>query len=180
VTNTGIPPNGNIQHVLDTAVTEYRGLADFAQEHGARIALEPLNASIMNVESAIWTLGQAMRLVTAVDRENFGICLDTWNIWQNAAIEDEIAACGERIFVVQVSDWRTPRSFQDRLIVGAGEIPFPALLRAIHGSGFRGPYSVEIFSSGVPDPLWEADLARVITDSREGLERAWREAFAAP
>ena len=82
--------------------------------------------------------------------------------------------------MVQVSDWRTPRSFQDRLIPGQGEIPLPPLLRAIHESGYRGAYSVEIFSSGVPDPLWEADLSRVIAESRAGLDRAWQQAFAAP
>jgi sugar phosphate isomerase/epimerase len=180
VTNTGIPPNGNMQAVFDTAAKEYRALADFAQGHGARIALEPLNASIMNVESAIWTLEQAMRSVTSVDRDNFGICLDTWNIWQNANIAEGIRACGDRIFVVQVSDWCTPRSFQDRLIVGQGEIPLPPLLRAIHESGYRGAYSVEIFSSGVPDPLWQADLVQVIKDSRAGLDAAWQQAGASP
>ncbi|MBV9281007.1 MAG: sugar phosphate isomerase/epimerase, partial [Chloroflexi bacterium] len=84
---------------------------------------------------------------------------------------------GDRTFVVQLSDWRTPRSYQDRLIPGQGEIPLAGLLRAIHDSGYRGPYVVEIFSGDVPDSLWEGDLARVITASREGLDRAWREAM---
>jgi sugar phosphate isomerase/epimerase len=179
VTNTGIPPNGNIQHVFDVAAQEYRALAEFAQDHGVRVAVEPLNAAIMNVESAIWTLGQAMQLVEAVDRAGFGICLDVWNIWQNADITEAIKACGDRIFVVQVSDWRMPRSYEDRLVVGQGEIPLPPLLRAIHQSGYRGPYTLEIFSRDVPDSLWQGDLSQVITDSRAGLEAAWREAFKA-
>jgi sugar phosphate isomerase/epimerase len=180
VTNTGIPPDGNIQRTLETAATAYRALADFAGVHGARIALEPLNASIMNVESAIWTLPQALEVVAAVDRPNFGVCLDLWNVWQNADIASAIAACGDRIFVVQLSDWRTPRSYQDRLIVGQGAIPLPPLLRAIYLGGFRGVYSVEIFSKGVPDALWEGDLERVITESRAGMEAAWRQAFTEP
>ena len=180
VTNTGIPPNGNIQHVFDVAAREYRALAEFAQDHGVRVALEPLNAAIMNVESAIWTLAQAMQLVEAVDRANVGICLDVWNIWQNADVSEAITACGDRIFVVQVSDWRMPRSYEDRLVVGQGEIPLPPLLRAIHESGYRGPYTLEIFSGDVPDSLWQADLSKVITDSRAGLEAAWREAFPSP
>jgi sugar phosphate isomerase/epimerase len=177
VTNTGIPPNGNIQQVMETATREYRALAAFAADHGALIALEPLNAAIMNEESAIWTLEQAMRIVTAVDRENFGICLDAWNVWQNAQILGGIRACGDRIFVVQVSDWRTPRSYQDRLIVGQGEIPLAPFLRAVHDSGYRGAYSVEIFSHDVPDSLWERDLIRVIRESRAGLDAAWQQAF---
>jgi len=178
VTNTGIPSNGNIQHVLDTAVNEYRAVADFAAQRGARVALEPLNAAIMNVESAIWTLQQGMELVEAVDRPNFGICLDAWNIWQNAGIIDAIRACGDRIFVVQLSDWRTPRSLQDRLIPGQGAIPLPPMLRAIHEAGYRGPYVVEIFSGDVPDSLWKGDLEQVITESRDGVERAWEMAFS--
>ncbi len=177
VSNTGPPPNGNVQDVFDVAAREYRALADFAEAHGVRLALEPLNPALMNVESAIWTLEQAMRIVTAVDRDNFGVCVDTWNVWQNADIGEAIRSCGGRIFVVQVSDWRTPRSVADRHIVGQGEIPLPALIHAIHESGYRGAYVLEIFSSEVPDSLWDTDLSEVIRDSRIGLEKAWREAF---
>jgi sugar phosphate isomerase/epimerase len=178
VTNTGIPPDGNIQEVFDKAAQEYQAVADFAEQYGARVALEPLNAAIMNVESAVWTLQQALHIVDAVDRPNFGICLDLWNVWQNADIEAAIRGCGDRTFVVQLSDWRTPRSYQDRLIVGQGEIPLPPLLRAIHESGYRGPYAVEIFSGNVPDSLWKGDLAAVIRASRDGLDRAWQQAFS--
>lgn len=178
VTNTGIPPDGNMQHVLDVAADEYRKLADFAREHGVRVCLEPLNPTIMNVESTIWTLHQALEVVRAVDRENFGICLDLWNVFQNANVEDEIRTCGDHIFLVQLADYRTPRSYQDRHIPGQGEIPLPRLLRAIHESAYRGPYVVEIFSSGVPNALWQQDLKRVVADSRAGLDAAWQAAFS--
>jgi sugar phosphate isomerase/epimerase len=178
VTNTGIPPGGNIQEVLATAAVQYRELADFAAGHGVRIALEPLNASIANIESAIWTLPQAMEVVNAVGRDNFGICLDCWNVWQNAGILEAIKNCGSKIFVVQISDWRTPRSFLDRLVPGQGEIPLPEFLRAVHDAGFRGAYSVEIFSHGVPNALWDGDLEQVIKDSKAGVEAAWQAAGA--
>ena len=174
VTNTGIPPGGNIEEVMDRAAAKYRGLAEFAADYGVKVALEPLNASIVNIETAIWTLPQAMQIVHAVDRESFGICLDSWNVWQNADIHAQIKACGAKIFVVQLSDWRTPRSFLDRLVPGQGEIPLPAFLAAVHAAGFRGAYSVEIFSQGVPNALWDGDLEQVIVDSRAGLESAWQ------
>ncbi len=173
VSNTGIPPGGNMQEVLDTAATQYKALAEFAAEHGVKIALEPLNPSIVNIESAIWTLQQAMEVVGAVGQENFGICLDCWNVWQNADIHSAIRDCGPKIFVVQISDWRTPRSFLDRLVPGQGEIPLPEFLRAVSDAGFRGAYSVEIFSQGVPNALWDSDLEQVIKDSRAGTEAAW-------
>ena len=178
VTNTGIPPGGNMQQVLDTAATQYKALAEFAADHGVKIALEPLNASIVNIESAIWTLPQAMEVVEAVGQDNFGVCLDCWNVWQNAGILEAIKASGPKIFVVQISDWRTPRSFLDRLVPGQGEIPLPEFLRATHDAGFRGAYSVEIFSSGVPNALWDGDLEQVIKDSKLGMEAAWQAAHA--
>ncbi|HEV7214631.1 MAG TPA: sugar phosphate isomerase/epimerase family protein [Chloroflexota bacterium] len=179
VTNTGNAPKGNIRQVIARAEREYRALADFAADHGARVALEPLNASTMNEESAIWTLQQAMRIVEAVDRPNFGVCVDLWNLWQNADILAALRACGERNFIVQVSDWQTPRSFADRFVIGQGEIPLAILLRAIYDGGYRGPYAVEIFSQDVPDSLYDGDLQQVIRDNRAGLDTAWREAFNA-
>lgn len=177
VCNTGPPPGGNVREVLDVAAGEYRELADFARERGARIALEPLNPTLMNVESAIWTLEQAARTVEAVGRDNFGFCLDYWNVWQNPDVTGQIRSCGDQTFVVHVSDWRPPRSFEDRHIVGFGDIPLADLLRATHEGGYRGAYTLEIFSNEVPDPLWEEDLSAVIRESRSGLDSAWREAL---
>jgi sugar phosphate isomerase/epimerase len=178
VTNTGIPPDANVQQVLDTAAIQYRELAKFAADHGVTLAIEPLNPTIMNIESAIWTLEQAERMVDSVGHEAFGICLDCWNVWQNPDLDAAIRACGDRIFVVQVSDWRTPRSAQDRLIPGDGAIPLAPFLASTYAAGFRGAYSVEIFSHDVPDPLWESDLETVITRSRAGFDAAWQAAFA--
>ena len=177
VTNTGIPPGGDMQRVWDTAIREYRALAAFAADHGVRVALEPLNPSIVNIETAIWTVAQAMAIVETVNEVSFGICLDCWNVWQNADLSTAIHACGDRIFTVQISDWRTPRSFEDRLVPGQGDIPLPAFLRAVRETGFSGAYSVEIFSRGVPNALWEADLEQVISDSHAGLEAAWLASF---
>ncbi len=177
VTNTGRPPQGNVQRVYEVAVDVYRELADAAAQVGARIAFEPLNPTLMNVETAIWTIQQALHLVEQVQRPNFGLCIDSWNVWQNPNLYEALAACGDKIFVVHLGDWHTPRSFQDRLSVGRGEIPFPALLRAIHASGFEGAYSVELFSAGVPDSLWEGDLRQLIRDNRAQLELAWQAAF---
>ncbi len=176
VTNTGRPPSGNIEELLQVAASEYRRAADFAARHGARIAFEPLNPTIMNVESAIWTVEQAIELIERVDRESFGLCLDYWNVWQNADVEAWIRQAGSRIFVVQVSDWRTPRSFQDRRIPGDGAIPLAALMQATRESGYTGPYSVEIFSGDVPDSLWKSDLRGVLESSRRGMDRAWFDA----
>ena len=175
VFNTGPPRGGDIQEVLEAAVREGRALAEHAGERGASVALEPLSPALMNVESAIWTLDQAMRVVEAVDLPNFGLCLDVWNVWQTPDVEAQILACGDRILVAHFSDWRTPRSFEDRHVVGRGEIPLAALIDAIHKCGHRGVYTVEIFSRDVPNSLWGREkLAAVIEESRDELKRTYK------
>jgi sugar phosphate isomerase/epimerase len=173
ITNTGAPEKGNIAAIIKTTICELKELAVFAADHGVKLALEPLNASSMNTESAIWTIAQALEIIDAVDKENVGLCLDFWNIWQNAQVEEEIRRATDRIFVLQVSDWRTPQSSGDRLVPGDGIIPIGKLLRVVHETGYTGACTVEIFSQNVPDSIYNADLSDVIQRSRKGLEEAW-------
>ncbi|WP_428328000.1 sugar phosphate isomerase/epimerase family protein [Mucilaginibacter sp.] len=173
ILNTGAPEKGDMAAMVKTTVLELQNLAGFAADHGVSLALEPLNASSMNSESAIWTIAQAMEIIDAVNRDNVGICLDFWNIWQNANVEEEIRRAGDRIFVLQVSDWRMPRSFGDRLVPGDGIIPIGKLLQIVHETRYTGACSVEIFSQYVADSLYKRDLYEVIRRSRKGLEDAW-------
>ena len=177
VTITGAAPGGNFREAFDVAVREYRALADFAADHGIRIALEPLNPILMNADTFTCSLPDALRIVHAVDRPNFGVFVDVWHVWQDAAAAQHIADCGDRIFGVHVNDWHAPRCFGDRAVIGQGEIDLPPLLRAVHNTGYHGAYTLELFSeSWLPDSLWNGDLEAVITQSRDALTSAWRQA----
>jgi sugar phosphate isomerase/epimerase len=174
VTNTGPAPDGNLHEAIRQVVTHHRELADIAADHGVRIALEPLNPVLLNAETAIWTYGQALDVVQEVGRENVGVCLDLWNVWQDPDLVPRLADAPDRLFLLQVSDWRTPRSRMDRRGVGTGDIPVGRLLHAAHGVGYRGPWVLEIFSDNVPDSLYETDLDDLLRTNRTALEAAWR------
>ncbi|EHH67371.1 sugar phosphate isomerase/epimerase family protein [Gluconobacter morbifer] len=176
VTNTGAPPHGNIRRTMDETVQALRKLCPIAVELGVSLSLEPLNPTSMNTESAIWTIDQAMDIIDGVGHPAVGLCLDFWNIWQQDDVCAAIRRAGEKINVLQVSDWRTPYSPTDRLIPGDGDIPLHDMLRATADAGFRGSCTVEIFSSNVPDSLYDRDLKTVITECRDGLDKAWRTA----
>jgi sugar phosphate isomerase/epimerase len=178
ITNVGAHPRGDMDEAMRIVARELRALAPVAADHGVRLALEPLNPTSVNVESAIWTVDQALSIIEATGRDEVGLCLDYWNVWQNAAIEAVIARAGDRIFTVQTSDWRPPRSFADRIVPGQGAIPLPALLRATREAGFVGPYVVEIFSNDVVDSLYGGDLDAVIRQSRAGMQAAWAQSFS--
>ena len=173
VTNTGAPPSGNVHRVMDETIQHLRALCPLAEDLGVSLSLEPLNPTSVNVESAIWTIDQAMDIIDGVGHSAMGLCLDYWNIWQQDNVCAAIRRAGSKINVLQVSDWRTPYSTTDRLIPGDGCIPLHDMLSATFEAGFRGACTVEIFSSDVPDSLYDRDLKDVIRASRAGLEKAW-------
>ena len=177
ITNVGAHPAGDMAEAMRVVTRELTALAPVAADHGVRLALEPLNPTSVNVESAIWTIDQALAIIEATGRDEVGLCLDYWNVWQNDAVEAAIARAGDRILTVQASDWRTPRSFADRIVPGDGAIPLARLMRATREAGFDGAYVVEIFSNDVADSLYDGDLDEVIRRSRAGLSAAWGASF---
>ncbi len=173
ITNTGAHPKGDMAEVMKVVATKLGELGRLAADHGVKMALEPLNPTSVNVESAIWTVDQALDVIEASGSDHVGLCLDYWNIWQNADVEAAIARAGDRIFTVQASDWRTPRSFADRIIPGDGDIPLAALIRATRATGYDKPWVVEIFSNNVEDSLYDDDLETVVMRCRQGMAEAW-------
>ena len=176
ITNTGAHPKGDMAEAMKVVSAKLKELAPVAADHGVTLALEPLNPTSVNVESAIWTIDQALDVIEATGRDEVGLCLDYWNIWQNEDVEAAIKRAGDRIFTVQASDWRTPKSFADRIMPGDGAIPLGRLLKATREAGFAGPYVVEIFSNDVPDSLYDTDLEDVIRRCRSGMAAAWASA----
>jgi sugar phosphate isomerase/epimerase len=154
-------------------------LADVAARVGMRIAFEPLNPVLFNTDTALWGLDRALELVKQVNHPSLGICCDTWNIFETCCVEDVIRECGRRIVLVQVSDWRRPRSGADRRALGDGTIDTVALVRALRKAQYDGPYVLEIFSSeSLPDSLWKGDLEDTIARSREAFALIWSAAEA--
>lgn len=179
VTIPGAAPEGNYRLAFETALYQYKALADYAGERGVRLALEPLNPILMNVDTFLCSLPDAMEVVNAVDSPNFGVFVDVWHIWQEQNAARHIEACGSSIFGVHINDWHRPRHFGDRISLGEGCIPLPGLLRALHASGYRGVYTLEIFSSDhLEDSLWRGDLRALIQQNRNAFGALWQQAFA--
>ena len=173
ITNTGAHPKGDMDEAMRVVTRELKALAPVAADHGVKLALEPLNPTSVNVESAIWTIDQALSVIEGAGRDEVGLCLDYWNIWQDAEVERQISRAGDRIFTVQASDWRTPRSFADRIAPGDGDIPLSDMITATRKAGFTGPYVVEIFSDDVADSLYDGDLDALVDRCKAGMQAAW-------
>lgn len=155
ITNTGADAAGNEAKVWAGCVEHYRTLAAHAQGRGMRIALEALGPSLMNRNSILFAFSQAQALVNEVDHDLFGLCLDLYNSWQDPALSASIEH-GKKLFIVQLADWRRPRSLHDRRVLANGEIPLQRLLQNLADAGYTGDCVLEIFSESVPDSLWQS------------------------
>ncbi|HEX3671286.1 MAG TPA: sugar phosphate isomerase/epimerase family protein [Candidatus Cybelea sp.] len=171
---TGVAPDANFRKARDRVVESLKELGDFAARHQMKIAFEPLSPANVNTDTAVWSLEDGLELVERADNPNVGICIDTWNVWQGRDVEPLIAQCGALIFVVQLSDWRTPRSTADRYTLGEGQIPLASLVGAIRKTGYSGAWIVEILSSmHLEGSLWKGDLDALLTANRDAFARIW-------
>ncbi len=174
---SGNAPNHNYRHAHETARRIYPALADYAADRGLRIMFEPLNPIIMNADAFIVSLDAAMGLINDVARDNFGLMLDVWHIWQEPAIYERVAQIdGGRIFGVHVCDWPVgePRHIGDRVLPGDGVIELPRLLKAIEATGYDGAYCLEIFSRDeLDDSLWRQDARNVVKRGLAGFQKSW-------
>lgn len=171
---TGIAPDGNVRKARDRVVEALKELGEFVAARNLTIAFEPLSPANVNTDTAVWSLEDGLELVERANHPNVGICIDTWNVWQSRDVERLIAQCGPRILVVQLSDWRTPRSTADRYTLGDGEIPLASLIGAIRRTGYSGAWIVEILSSMHLDgSLWKGDLDELLAANRDAFARLW-------
>ena len=171
VLNTGIAQDGDVHRAFAATVDAYQDLARHAAAAGVRLALEPLHPLAMNEDTFAWNLEDARDIVEAVGHEALGICADIWNLAGQHDLRARLAACGDRIFVAQVSDYRRPRSYLDRLAVGDGTLDFAPFFAGLRDAAFSGPVVLEIFSKDVPDSLYDGDLHAVVSRSRDALTR---------
>ncbi len=169
VLNTGRAQDGDVQRAFDTTVAAYRELARHAADAGVRLALEPLHPLQMNEDTFAWSLEDALDVVEAVGHEALGICADAWNLAGQHDLRARLARCAARIFVAQVSDYRRPRSFLDRLPLGAGDLDLRPFLDGLREAGFGGPIVFELFSRDVPDSFYDGDMAAGIARTRDAL-----------
>lgn len=176
VTIGGNAPAYNFRLAHETARRLYPDLARYAADRGVRIMFEPLHPILMNADTFICSLDDALRLIEHVNQPAFGLMLDLWHVWQERDIASRIQELGKLILGVHISDWprQQPRALADRVLPGQGLLDLPALLGAVAAAGYDGAYCLEIFSAHEwPDSLWRANPATVIEQGRRGFYKAW-------
>ncbi len=146
-----------------------RAVADMGAPHGLRYYLEPVAWTPLS------TLRQAVEAIDEAGRDNVGLVLDLWHLWQRGATPDDVARLDRRtIFGVDFADSLGPAGDhgpdqRTRCVwPGEGAIPLKEWVDAIRSTGFDGWWDNELYSP----PHWEmADPFAVGAGLREVLEK---------
>ncbi|PRA00426.1 4-hydroxyphenylpyruvate dioxygenase [Arthrobacter sp. MYb224] len=146
---------------------QIRRLADVAARYGVRIAYEALAWG-----KYVDTYQHSWEIVKLVDRENVGLCIDSFHILSRGDDPAQIARIpGEKIFFVQLAD--APVLTMDilswsrhyRVFPGEGGFELDAFLGHLVRSGYSGIVSLEIFN----DVFRQSNVERTAVDGLRSL-----------
>jgi sugar phosphate isomerase/epimerase len=150
-------------------------LTPTASSHGIRLAIEPLHPMFCADRAVVSTLGQALDLASPFAPHEVGVVIDTYHVWWDPKLFEQIARARGRIAAYQVCDWVVPLP-EDMLLgrghVGDGHIDFGPITAAVGDAGYDGWVEVEIFNQSI----WDTDPARTVAT----VKARWEQHFAVP
>ena len=158
----GLPPGDrDLQGARDRAARAIERLVPCAHELGVTLGIEPMNPIYAADRGVISTLGQALDIAERFEPEDVGVVVDTFHLWWEPGIAEQVQRAGPRIVSYQICDWITPLPADTLLargMMGDGHIDFAAFTRSVAKAGYRGDIEVEIFNAD----LWAAPPAEVV------------------
>ena len=137
------------------------GITSYAGERGVRLGIEPMHPIFAADRGVVSTLSQALDIAEQFPASEVGVVVDTFHVWWEPGVLEQIARAGDRIASYQIGDWVTPLppdALLSRGMVGDGHIDFASLTTAVGAAGYAGDVEVEIFNADV----WAAPGAEVI------------------
>jgi sugar phosphate isomerase/epimerase len=155
------PGDKDLGAARDRAVRAIERLVPYAHELGVKLGIEPMNPIYTADRGVISTLAQALDIAERFDSPDVGVVVDTFHLWWDPGIGDQLKRAGERIVSYQICDWITPLPADTLLargMMGDGHVDFPTFTRSVARAGYRGDVEVEIFNAD----LWKAPPAWVV------------------
>ena len=143
-------------------------LVDDAAAAGVVLAIEPMHPIYAADRGVISTLGQALDVAERFP--TVGVVVDTFHVWWDPQLAEQVRRAGPRIAAYQVCDWITPLpadALLARGMMGDGHIDFAAVTRLVAEAGYAGDIEVEIFNQSV----WDADPLDVALRTVKSFDR---------
>ncbi|WP_051926376.1 sugar phosphate isomerase/epimerase family protein [Streptomyces durhamensis] len=163
----GLPPGTrDLRAARERIADALAELAPYAENHGVRLAVEPLHPMYAADRCVVSTLAQALDLAERFPAHQVGVTVDTYHIWWDDQAPAQIARAGAggRIHSFQLADWVTPLPegvLNGRGQIGDGAIDMREWAGYVEAAGYTGPIEVELFNEG----LWARDGREVLAET---------------
>ena len=134
------------------AADAIEALVPHAADVGVRLAIEPMHPIFAADRGVVSTLAQALDIAEPLPAEVVGVVVDTFHVWWEPGVEEQIARAGARIASYQVCEWITPLppdALLSRGMVGDGHVDFASFTAAVAATGYAGDVEVEIFNADI-------------------------------
>ncbi|MEU7422839.1 sugar phosphate isomerase/epimerase family protein [Streptomyces sp. NPDC040750] len=165
----GLPPGSkDLRAARERVADALAELGPYAEEHGVRLAIEPLHPMYAADRCVVSTLGQALDLAERFPAHQVGVAVDTYHVWWDDGAPAQIARAGEagRLHTFQLADWTTPLPegvLNGRGQIGDGAIDMREWRGHVEAAGYTGPIEVELFN----EALWARDGREVLAETAE-------------
>ena len=143
------PGNRDLKGQRQKVVEELELLIGQAESTGLKLSLEPLHPMVCGTRSVISSLSEANDILDKLKRDDvMGIAVDTYALWWDARLKEEIQRAGSRLLNFHVSDWlhETRDVRLDRGMPGDGQIDNALIRSWMIEAGYNGAVEVEILS----------------------------------
>jgi 4-hydroxyphenylpyruvate dioxygenase len=158
------------------AASQLTALADRAQVRGMRVAWEALSWG-----TRVSDYRHGWQIVRAAAHPALGVCLDSFHVLAQRHEADEIRLIpGEKIFYAQLAGAPTMAldlltwSRHHRCLPGRGDLDVTGFAATLAAAGYRGPWSLEVFSDqlrAARPAAAAADCMRSLAELEEELHR---------
>ena len=135
-------------------------LLPYARQAGVPLAIEPLHPMFAADRACVNTLAHANDLCDELG-EGASVAVDTYHVWWDPDLANQIARAGKRILAYHVNDWLVPTTdlLLDRGMMGDGVIDLRGIRAMVEATGYRGHCEVEILSA---ENWWKRDPDEVL------------------
>ena len=160
---------GDYTGSIEEAAQGFGSLCDRASEYGLLVGLEPV-PEMTNIDS----LRVGVEIIERADRENGGICFDSWHLTRSTnQISDIERIPGGKIFATQWNDGSLTKTFDDyytdtlstRVPPGEGEFQLIAMMEAVQKNDCQAPIGLEVPST----ELWAAPIEEAAEAAMSGM-----------
>ena len=160
---------GNYTGSIEEAAIGFGSLCDRASEYGLLVGLEPV-PEMTNIDS--FSIG--VEIIERADRENGGICFDSWHLTRSTNQISDIGRIPDgKIFATQWNDGSLTKTFDDyytdtlstRVPPGEGEFQLIDMMEAIQKNACQAPIGLEVPST----ELWAAPIEEAAEVAMSGM-----------